>query len=247
MIACLVLSGCNQVIAPSDNVNPYAVTNEVAESNFRLGVAYLKNGNYEKALEKLTKSIDADPRYAPAYNALGVLHQKLGQMKKSEDHFKKALSLNRSDSSTLNNYGLFLCQNERYDEAEKAFLDAASNPLYETPEIAHANAGICYLKQGLDDKAEGYFRSALDLNPRIPSALIQMSDFSYNQNNFLSARAYLQRYLAVSKPTPKSLWLGIKIENELGDQNALSSYRLLLKNNFPDSEEARLLEQSGLK
>jgi Tfp pilus assembly protein PilF len=33
----------------------------------------------------------------------------------------------------------------------------------------------------------------------------------------------------------------------LGNQDALSSYSLLLKNNFPDSEEAKLLKQSGLK
>ena len=247
MLACLSLSACNQGVVPGENANPYSETNEIAESNFKLGVAYLKNGNYEKALEKLTKSIRADSRYGPAYNALGVLYEKIGQMDKAEDNFKKALSLNKSDSSTLNNYGLFLCQNGRFEEAENTLLKAANNPLYETPEIAYANMAICYLKQDRKDEAEKYFRSALDLNPRLPTALIHMCEISYNQNNYLSARAYLQRYLEVAKHTPKSLWLGIRIENELGNQDALSSYSLLLKNNFPDSEEAKLLKQSGLK
>ncbi len=74
-----------------------------------------------------------------------------------------------------------------------------------------------------------------------------MSDLSYNQGNYLSARGYLQRYLEIANHTPISLWLGIRIERELGDKNALSSYALSLRNNFPDSKEARLLQESGAK
>ena len=48
----------------------------------------------------------------------------------------------------------------------------------------------------------------------------------------------LQRYLAVARHSAGSLWLGIRIEQQLGDNDALSSYMLSLKNNFPDSKEA---------
>ena len=71
-----------------------------------------------------------------------------------------------------------------------------------------------------------------------------MSQISYEKANYLSARAYLQRYLEISRHTSTSLWLGIKIERELGDKDALSSYILSLKNNFPDSIEAGLLLES---
>ena len=78
-------------------------------------------------------------------------------------------------------------------------------------------------------------------------ALIQMGQISYDQGNYLSARGYLQRYLEVARHTPASLWLGIRVEKELGDKDTLSSYALLLRNNFPDSDEAALLRQSGLR
>ncbi|MEE9575548.1 MAG: type IV pilus biogenesis/stability protein PilW, partial [Gammaproteobacteria bacterium] len=65
---------------------------------------------------------------------------------------------------------------------------------------------------------------------------------SYSNANYLSARAYLQRYLEISAHTARSLWLGINIETELGDKDALSSYELLLKNKFPTSKEAGLLD-----
>ena len=100
------------------------------------------------------------------------------------------------------------------------------------------------MDQGKLDTAETYFRNALERNPRIAIALLQMAEISYATDNYLSARGYLQRYLEISTHTAKSLWLGIQIENELGDKDALSSYKLLLKNKFPDSKEAKLLQDS---
>jgi len=61
----------------------------------------------------------------------------------------------------------------------------------------------------------------------------------------LSARGYLQRYLEQAPHSAKTLWLGIRIERALGDENAVSSYALLLKANFPDSDETGLLLESG--
>ncbi|MEE9575609.1 MAG: type IV pilus biogenesis/stability protein PilW, partial [Gammaproteobacteria bacterium] len=141
----------------------------------------------------------------------------------------------------------FLCRESRFDEAEAAFLKAANNPLYATPEIAYSNAGSCAMNQGKLDIAETYFRDALQKNPRVAIALLQMAEISYDTNNYLSARGYMQRYLEISAHTAKSLWLGIQIENELGDKNTLSSYKLLLKNKFPDSKEADMLRDSLVK
>ena len=62
----------------------------------------------------------------------------------------------------------------------------------------------------------------------------------------MPARGFLSRYLDANRHTPKSLWLGIRIETELGDKNAVSSYALLLRNQYTDSEEAELLSQSGI-
>lgn len=222
-------------------------SNEIAEANLNVGVAYLKRGEYNKALDKLKKAYEADPNYPPTLNALGLLYQNLENNEKAEQYFKQALGIRPDDGYTLNNYGRFLCQNGRYEEAEAAFRKAATNPLFETPEISLANIGTCAMRSGDTEKAEKYFRLALEKNPRLPAPLIQMGQISYDQGNYLSARGYLQRYLETAKHTPASLWLGIRIEDKLGDKDALSSYALSLKNNFPDSEEAALLRQSGLR
>ena len=244
---CSGLNGCNQTTGSSDSTRPSAGTNDVAQTNLNLGIAYLRTGEFEKSLEKLQKARAADKYYPPIYNALGVLYQQLGNKVKAEEYYLHALGLNGSDSSTLNNYGQFLCQESRFDEAEITFLKAANNPLYATPEIAFSNAGTCAMKQGELDTAETYFRDALKKNPKVAIALLQMAEISYTTSNYLSARGYLQRYLEISSHTAKSLWIGIQVENELGDKNALSSYKLLLRNKFPDSKENSLLKDRMVK
>ncbi len=247
LVAIITLTACNQVVPSNKNIRPSQTTNEVSAANLDLGIAYMKQGTFDKALEKLEKARQADPGYSPTYNVLGLLYQQLGDFNKAEEHFKRALSLNSNDSSTLTNYGSFLCQQERLEEAEKTFLRAAENPLYKSPEIAITNAGLCLYNNQKENDAEKYFRQALQLNPRVPQALIKMCEMSFNRQNYLSARAYLQRYQEVALHTSKSLWLGIQIEQELGDKDAVSSYVLLLKNSFPDSEEATMLHESRIQ
>jgi len=217
---------------------------EVAVANLQLGIAYMSEGLYEEALEKLNRALQAKPDYPPTYNALGVLYQNLGDYEVAENNFKMAIKLNPNDSSALNNYGLLLCKIQRYEEADATFLKAVNNPLYATPELAYNNAGTCALNNGQTELAENYFNEALRRNPEVGPTLIQMSEISYDKGDYMPARGYLSRYLEFNRHTSKSLWLGIRIERVLGDKNAVSSYALLLRNQFSESEEAKLLSQS---
>lgn len=232
---------------PTPPINREHQLEQVAAANVNLGIAYMQRGKYQLALDKLNRAIQAKHDYAPAYNALGLLHQRLGDPDQAEKNFKQAIKLNPEDSRSLNNYGLFLCQQKQIEQANTVFLQAAENPFNNKPEIAITNAGTCAYSNGQYDEARNYFRKALEKNPKVSPALIQLAELSYDQNDYIDARQYLQRYEDVSNHTARSLWLGVRIENELGDKDKLSSYALLLRNKFPDSEEAELLRESGLR
>ena len=250
LVSALILSACNTPVnnpSSSQTIRPSHVTNEAAAANLNLGIAYLKEGKYEEALKKLQRAREADPAHPSIYNVLGLLYQQINDFDKAEKHFNKALSLDNTNSSTLNNYGNFLCQQDRIEEALETFARAADNPLYQTPELAITNAGLCLYNNTRKDEAKVKFQEALKINPRMPQALIKMCEFSVDDFNYLSARAYLQRYQQVSRHTARSLWLGIQIERELGDKDAVSSYALLLKNSFPDSDEAAALLNSKVE
>ena len=106
------------------------------------------------------------------------------------------------------------------------------------------NAGLCLSNTERKDEAEAYLRRALRLQPKQPSALLAMSELTAATGRQLSARAYLQRYVEQGQHNSRSLWLGVRIERELGDRNAASSYAMLLKAKYPDAKETRLLLES---
>ncbi|HSH29517.1 MAG TPA: type IV pilus biogenesis/stability protein PilW [Thiohalobacter sp.] len=216
-------------------------TRSAAQYNVELGLQYMQEGMNQVAMEKFQKALRQDPELPTAHNAIAVLYESLGQIDQADHHFQRAVRLDRNDSRAHNNYGAFLCRQDRWEDAEPHFVAAASDPLYETPELVYANAGICAHQAGDLEKAELYLRKALEVEPEYPIALRRMAQFSLEQGQYLKVRAYLQRYQAVARHTPQTLLLGIRAEQQLGDRNAEASYRLLLRNNFPESPQAREL------
>ena len=237
----LLLAGCGQT-----NVRQDPPGRSAAADNVELGLLYMREGQKSVALEKFQKALEQDPSLPSAHNAIAVLYQNLGEHDKADQHYRRALSLDPKDSQVHNNYGSFLCTIGRRQDAEEHYLEAARNPLYETPELSYTNAGICAYQAQDMAKAESYWRRALEANPRFPVALLQMARLGVAQENFLSARAHLQRLHEIVRPNAESLWLGIQTERALGDTNAEASYAMRLKNGFPDSPQAKLLQEKRL-
>jgi len=239
--ACATDSSKEPQAAPGSSINQLAIVNT------QLGLGYLRNGQLDLAFERLNTAVQADPGYATAHNGLALVYDRLNEPKKAEEHFQLAIELNPSDSAAMTNYGAFLCEHGRIDEGETYFKKAVENPLYTKPAMAYSNAGLCKLRANDPTGAEVYFRSALQADPKYPVALMNMAQISFDDQAFLAARAYMQRYQEVGQHTPRSLWLGIQIEEMLGDKNAVSSFAMLLKSHYPDSPETQKLLESGFK
>ncbi len=240
----LVLAGC-QTTGDFQPASQPTTTSEAAKLNTQLGVEYMRTGKYELAYKRLKRAVAADPRYSTAHNALGLVYARFERPDDAERHFRKAISLNPADSSAQNNFGLFLCKSARFEEGEQRFLDAVKNSLYERPENAYANAGICMKGAGKLDKAESYFRRTLTIDNTFPVALLQMADLSLQKDRALQARGYLQRFLDASPASASALWLGVRIERELGDETAQTQYAQALQSDFPDSTEVQMLLESS--
>lgn len=218
---------------------------KAAEANATLGLRYMQQGNYEVALNKLNRALSFDDSYGPAHHYLAELYRRLEQYEKADEHFSEALRHASGDSGLHNNYGAYLCSRDRYEEGERQFLKVLENPVYPHRELVFENLGLCVERIPNLERAEEYLRSALRINPRLPKSLLAMARLSFAKREYLSSRAYLQRYLDVARHTPETLWLGIRTERLLGDENAVASYGLQLKANFPNAPETKLYLESG--
>ena len=212
-----------------------------AEVNTQLAIGYMREGMYEPAMEKFKKALKQNPNLQIAHTSLAILYERLGENELADKHYRKAYNLNRKDSLTLNNYGQFLCREGRLKEADKMFVEAVKDPLYRYPETVYTNAGICAQMRPDPVLADTYFRKALQANPVYSPALREMVKGSFAQEKYLATRAYLQRLQETTTLTPEYLWIGVRTENALGDKNAVSSYTLILKNQYPESDETQAL------
>ena len=212
-----------------------------AQIHTDLGAAYFGSGQLGVALEELNVAIRADSSFAPAYNMLGLVYMTLREDDKAEENFRRALSLSSTDSDANNNYGWFLCQRGKIDDAIRHFMAALKNPLYATPEKSYLNAGICARKKNDDVEAEEFLLKAIKLQPRQPQALFHLADINFKRGNYAEARKFINQFSRIAAPTAESLWLGIRIERRLGNRNDEASYGLQLRKTFPDSPEAQAL------
>ncbi len=212
-----------------------------AKVHTELGFGYFSQGQMGIALDEFNFSIKIDPAYALPYAGLGLVHANLNQDTQAEANFKRALQLEPNNSETHNNYGTFLCSRGRFSESIQEFLTATKNPLYTTPGMAYLNAGTCALKNKDDKNAETYLNNALQIQPNIYQAHVQLTKLFFGREDYFMARQHLQKALENTDPTPELLWLGVRIEKNLGGGDNESSYRLLLKNKFPDSAETKAM------
>ena len=82
----------------------------VAAARARVAIAaeYIQKGQPELALQHLQRALEQDPKSAEAYNIMGVLLEQDDNLSKAEQHYQKALSLNRDYPQARNNYGVLL-------------------------------------------------------------------------------------------------------------------------------------------
>lgn len=219
---------------------------EAARVHVELGQRYLAQGKLDFAMEKLQKALQFDPNSADAHTVIAVLYERISDPKQAEEHYRRAVELQPKLGGPNNNYGTFLCQSGKYDEAEKYFQRAVADPFYKTPDIALTNAGVCLLHGGRLDQAEADFRRAVELNPSNSQALYHLAGALYQKNDYFRARAFIQRYEAQGEQiTPEALLLGHDIESKLGNRSAARDYARRLRQEFPDSLQARTLESGN--
>ena len=239
LVASIFLGGC----ATSDNVTT-PKPERAAEINLELGVEHLRKGNLQQAKDKIDRALEQNPRYGRAHMVAGMLYNRLNDQGKADSHYQRAVSLEPKNPDFKNNYAVYLCQQKKYERGQKLALEAAADPLYTTPEVAYMNAGNCALSAGDMKGAEEHFRQALAKKPRFPEVLFQMADLEYRQTEYMSARAFLQRYLEVGRTNPATLWLGVRIERGLGNKEQAQHYAQRLKSEYPSAAQTKELLES---
>ncbi len=231
-LSLILLAACVQTGGPRFEPD-YA---EAARINTQLGMDYLAQGRVELAQFKLEKALEQDRKLPTTHLGLALVHQHYEEYDKAEKYFRKARDLAPRDTQIQTRYAAYLCQRERLNEAAKLFDMAERDTRNPAPAQTLTEAGRCYLASQQLPKAEEKLRRALELNSRHGGALLQMAQLSYLREDYLRARAFLQRYESAQSVSTESLLLGLRTEYQLGDERAARGYASRLRKLAPGIE-----------
>jgi len=216
-----------------------------AATNMQLAIEYLKLGKLAASRDTMERALSQDPGNPNVQMTAGLVYERLNDMPKAERAYAAGFRLGKGDPNIQNNYAGFLCRTGKAVAGEKLFAEVARSPLYQTPEVALVNAGVCARGTGDVVDAERYFNRALAIRPNMPEALLQLGNIAFDRGDAAEAREVVQRYLAVNPATPELLWLGFRAERKLGDATAAAALARRVQTEFPNSDQAQMM-RSGI-
>jgi len=210
-----------------------------AELNYQLGARYYRAGNYSLARDRLLLATELSPKMAVAYSTLALSYEALENKRLARASYEKAVRVAPRNFDVQNAFAVFLCRDKDFAQAQKYFEKAAGHAENDNSEETLTNAGVCMMQKPDVAAAEGFFRAALDRKPNHSAALLQLCLLKYQEQDYLGARAFVQRFMSVNKTNAGVLYLASKIEDMLGNDRGRTEFEDQLIREFPSSLEAR--------
>ncbi|MBK0393230.1 type IV pilus biogenesis/stability protein PilW [Ramlibacter algicola] len=241
----VAISGCAGGPSPqaADTPAPFTESDEPegrkrARIRTELATGYFEQGQTSVALDELKQAIAADPTYPDAYNLRGLIYLRMADNRQAEDSFRRAVALNPRDANTLHNLGWLQCQEKRWDESQRSFEQALASPIYRDRAKTLMTLGICQARAGRNAEGERNLARAWELEEGNPIVGYNLASMLFARGDAATAQNYIRRLNNSELANAETLWLGVKIENKLGDRVAARQLGEQLRKRFPQSREA---------
>lgn len=239
-IFALLNTGC--VTEGIDSVEP-ASREEQAEANLALGIGYLRENRPDLAIDALLRAVEVQPRSADVHRTLAIAYDQTGSPALAEDHHRQAANLAPRNAEAQNGYAVYLCRQNRWQDAESYFVRAIDISGATAGQTVMMNAARCARGAGDFEAADRFFRAALDVDPINADALRGMIDISIRTGNYSSGRAFWQRLESTSSVQASDLLACYVIERELSDSVAARDCADRLRDEFPGTPEISRLRE----
>ena len=243
LLAVMATVGC---VSSGANRSSGADPDAANQQHIRLALNYISSNNRDLARVHLEKAKLFNPRSAQLYNGYALLYQMEQEFKLAEQHYRKALAADSEYTLAHYNFAAFLFNQGRMQEALEQMQLVTQDLGYERRPQAFYILGLCQKRLGDIEAAVESFEKATQLSAGFAPPYIEAADIYFQQQNYPLSKMALDRFRQLSKPTAKSLWLSIRIEQLFGNRDTVASEGLKLKNLFPYSKE-NLEYQAWLK
>jgi len=153
-------------------------------------------GDNEKAIEQLRRAISLYPRFSLAFNKLGVIYQRLGQLDEAEKALSAAIAIEPEICELRLNYGVVLLRNKHYTEADTQFQRAIK--IKDLP-LAHLFRGKTLIHLGKFADAESELQMVIKAGGDEVATAYRFLGALYNERGQAKlAITALEKYLSLA-------------------------------------------------
>ncbi|MDO7245401.1 type IV pilus biogenesis/stability protein PilW [Acinetobacter pittii] len=209
----------------------------------QLAAEHIRSGDLDSAKRALDQALSVDSRDATANMMMGILLQQEGSkpnLEKAEHYFKRAISSEPDNAQAHNNYGTYLYQMERYNDAVEQFRIAGATLGYDQRYQALENLGRIYLKLGDVVNAEKTFKQALLANRDSYISMLELAEIFYLQQQIPAATQMYEQYVRTvgqKNQGARALWIGVRVARANADKMGMQVLVNQLRALFPESPE----------
>jgi type IV pilus assembly protein PilF len=210
----------------------------------QMAMTYIQNRDMTQADRVLRKAADINEDDAALDNARGLFYLLEEDFEAAERHFERAIDEDPEFSSAYNNYAALLIRQGRYAEAVERLQVVTRHYRYDKRFQSFQMLGDGYVELERFNEAEKAYAKALQMNPRLAEAYLGLAKVGLETGQYPTGAKHLSSFEALSRPSAEALWVGIRLQRQLGDQNKLASYELALRKLFPASPQYREYQKS---
>jgi tetratricopeptide (TPR) repeat protein len=169
---------------------------------FDRGVEADHQGKTDDAIQHYQKALSYSPDYYPAHNNLGSAYVARQDFRGAQDQFEAALKSNQNDGQAYFNLANVLVLTQRYGEAEREIDEG----LQHRPDSAFGKflQGSVYSHTNRPELAEKSLQGALQLDPKMSQAYLQLVNLYLQQKRTADAISQLEIYLKAFPDSPFS-------------------------------------------
>ena len=150
-------------------------------------------------------SVFAKNNNAEVAYALGRTYMELENQKGMMEYYEKAIALDSTKSSWMNELGVICFGAGAYRKAVVYFNKAAAAGFTQSNDF-NENLGFAYLYSGEFDKGEKLINSILERKPGNKDLIRDMADAFYGGKQYDKALEYLQKLLEANAKDAKALY-----------------------------------------
>jgi len=234
-------SGRGEVVTESDE----SAERKRARIRIELAVGYFEQGKTTIALDEIKQAILADPAFSDAYSLRGLIYMRLNDYAIAEDSFNKALSIAPRNADVMHNLGWLKCQQAAYGQAFPLFEKALAEPLYAEKAKTLRALGLCQERAGMLSEAQASLLKSYEYDAGNPVTGYNLANVLFKKGDLPRAQFYIRRLNNSELANAESLWLGIKIEKRMANQDVVQQLATQLERRFPQAPETVLYRRGA--